>query len=222
MKYLQQFIDRYDAGRQLAEMLKKYAGRSNVLVLGLPRGGVPVAYEVASALGAPLDTIIVRKLGVPGDKELAMGAIASGGILVLNNEVIHSLGITSEMVERVAAEEQRELERRELAYREGRPPFDAKGRIVLLIDDGIATGATIRAAARGLRTCSPAKIIIAAPIASAIAVRQLKDEVDKVDEVVALMMPRSFFSIGELYEDFSEVNDEEVRELLHTPIVIAG
>lgn len=214
MQYFQQFIDRYDAGRQLAKSLKNYAGHSNVLVLGLPRGGVPVAYEVARALGAPLDTIIVRKLGVPGHQELAMGAIASGGIRVLNNEVIHSLGITDKMIDRVTAVEQRELERREYVYREGRKPFDVKGRIVLLIDDGIATGATIRAAAMALRTCGPAKIVVAAPIASAIAVGQLKHE---VDEVVLLMMPKSFCSIGEWYEDFSETSDNEVRDLLRTP-----
>jgi predicted phosphoribosyltransferase len=207
----QYFADRYDAGLRLAARLKSYAGRSDLLVLALPRGGVPVGYEVARALDAPLDIMIVRKLGVPGQEELAMGAIGSGGVRVLNDGVVDSMGISSRTIEEVALREQRELERREQLYREGRPAFDAKGKIVILVDDGIATGSTIRAAAKALRKLSPARIIIGVPVAPASTVEQLREE---VDEVVCLTMPKPFFAIGESYGDFSQVDDEEVRALL--------
>jgi predicted phosphoribosyltransferase len=207
----QYFADRFDAGCRLAAKLKSYVGRSDLLVLALPRGGVPVAYEVARALNAPLDIMIVRKLGVPGQEELAMGAIGSGGVRVLNDHVVESMEISNEAIERVAAREQRELARREQLYRGGCPPFDAKGRTVIIVDDGIATGSTIRAAAKGLRKMGPARIIIAVPVAPASTVRQLEQE---VDEVVCLTTPNPFFAIGESYGDFSQVGDDEVRALL--------
>jgi predicted phosphoribosyltransferase len=212
---LQRFADRFDAGRRLASRLKSYAGSAALLVLGLPRGGVPVAREVARALGAPLDVMIVRKLGVPGEEELAMGAISSGGVWVMNERVVKSMGIPAEVIEEVAAREQHELERREQLYRGSRPPFDAKGRTVILVDDGIATGATIRAAARALRKLEPARIIIAVPTAPASTLQKLEKE---VDEVVCLRTPKPFFAIGESYEDFSQVGDDEVRAMLLDPV----
>lgn len=205
------FRDRSDAGRRLAACLKGYAGRADVLVLALPRGGVPVAFEVAETLGAPLDIFLVRKLGVPGQEELAMGAIASGGVRFTNRGVVDYLRIPAEVIERVAAEEQKELERRERAYRGGRPGADVRGRAVILVDDGLATGSTMRAAVSALRGQQPARIVAAAPVSS----RQACDELSaEVDEVVCALTPEPFRGVGEWYEDFSQTTDEEVRELL--------
>src|SRR6267378_4077526 len=205
------FRDRTDAGRKLAARLDHYAGRDDVVVLGLPRGGVPVAYEVARELGAPLDVFLVRKLGVPGQEELAMGAIASGGVRVLNEDVISYLGIPGEVIDAVAANEQRELERRARAYRGDRPPPDVKDRIVILIDDGLATGSTMRAAAESLRRQKPRRIVVAVPVSS----RETCDEFrSEVDEIVCAYTPEYFQGVGLWYEDFSQTSDEEVRELL--------
>src|SRR2546426_10320848 len=205
------FRDRTDAGRKLAARLKKYAGRTDVLVLALPRGGVPVAYEVAKELGAPLDVFLVRKLGVPGQEELAMGAIASGGVRVVNEDVVSYLGIPGEVIDIVAADERTELERRERAYRNGRPPPDVNGRVVILIDDGLATGSTMRAAAAALRAQKPARIDGAVPVAAPRTCRQFKPE---VDEVICAVTPQPFRGVGLWYRDFSQTTDEEVRELL--------
>lgn len=205
------FRDRTDAGKKLAARLKKYAGRPDVLVLALPRGGVPVAAEVAKELGAPLEIFLVRKLGVPGHEELAMGAIASGGARVINQDVVNYLGISAEVIDAVAANEQRELERRERAYRDGRPQPDVKGRVVILIDDGLATGSTMRAAAAALREQKPARIVVAVPVAAPATCEQFRDE---VDEVVCAATPEPFRGVGLWYEDFSQTTDEEVRELL--------
>lgn len=205
------FRDRIDAGQKLSAKLAKYTGRSDVLVLALPRGGVPVAFEVAKKLSAPLDIFLVRKLGVPGHEELAMGAIASGGTRVLNEDVVHYLQIPSDVIDAVAAEEQRELERREQAYREGRPPPKVKDRIVILIDDGLATGSTMRAAAAALREQDPAKIVVAVPVSPAETCEEFRHE---VDEVVCAATPEPFRGVGLWYEDFAQTTDEEVRQLL--------
>jgi putative phosphoribosyl transferase len=206
-----QYRDRADAGRQLASKLRAYADRPDVLVLGLPRGGVPVAFEVARSLGAPLDVFLVRKLGVPGHEELAMGAIASGGVYVLNEEVVQSLRIPHQVIERVAAAEQRELERRERAYRDDRPPPDVRGHTVILVDDGLATGSTMRAAAAALRRQGPARIVVAVPTAARATCNELRAE---VDEIVCAITPEPFYAVGLSYEDFSQMSDAEVRELL--------
>src|SRR5256712_9772189 len=171
---IERFRDRREAGQVLADRLTAYAGRPDVLVLALPRGGVPVAYEVAKALGAPLDVFLVRKLGVPGQEELAMGAIASGGVRVLNEDVISYLGIPGEVIDAVAAHEQRELERRERAYRDNRPPPEVNGRVVILIDDGLATGSTMRPAAAALREQKPARIVVAVPVSAPETCQQFK------------------------------------------------
>ncbi len=205
------FRDRTDAGRKLAARLKEYAGRTDVLVLALPRGGVPVAYEVAKELGAPLDVFLVRKLGVPGQEELAMGAIASGGVRVLNEDVVSYLGIPAEVIDIVGADERRELERRERTYRNGRPPPDVTGRVVILIDDGLATGSTMRAAAAALRAQRPARIVVAVPVSAPETCEQFKSE---VDEVICAATPEPFRGVGLWYRDFSQTTDEEVRELL--------
>lgn len=205
------FRDRTDAGRQLAARLRKYANRSDVIVLALPRGGVPVAHEVAKAIGAPLDVFLVRKLGVPGYEELAMGAIASGGVRVINEDVVRQLHIPDEVIDAVAAEEQRELERRERAYRGDRPPPDVKGRIAILIDDGLATGSTMRAAAEALRKQGPAQIVVAVPVAAPQTCEEFRRE---VDEIVCAVTPEPFRGVGLWYQDFSQTTDEEVRELL--------
>jgi putative phosphoribosyl transferase len=207
----ERFQDRRDAGRMLAGKLSEYAGRSDVLVLALPRGGVPVAYEVARALAAPLDIVLVRKLGVPGQEELAMGALASGDVLVLNDDVVSALEIGPDVVEAVAERERRELERREAAYRGGRRPVDVGDRVVILIDDGLATGATMRAAAVALRQRGPRRLVIAVPTASVATSRALAAE---VDEIVCAMTPEPFHAVGLWYEDFSQTTDDEVRELL--------
>lgn len=205
------FRDREDAGRRLSARLGAYAGRGDVTVLALPRGGVPVAFEVARALGAPLDVLVVRKLGVPGHEELAMGAIASGGVRVLNEEVVRRLRIPPWVVEAQAARERVELERRERAYRGGRPPLDVRGRTVILVDDGIATGSTLRAAVRALRLLGPARTVVAAPAGAADSCRMLAEE---ADEVICLQQPEPFGAVGEYYGDFPQTGDAEVRTLL--------
>ena len=205
------FEDRSEAGRRLAKQLIGYAGRTDVLLLALPRGGVPVAFEIAKTLNAPLDAFLVRKLGVPGHEELAMGAIASGGVRVINHEVVRSMGIPEEVIDQVAAREKLELERRERAYRGERPKPDVRGRIVILVDDGLATGATMRAAVAALRAQDPARIIVAVPTAAPEACEAFEHE---VDEIVCLTRPWPFFGVGASYQDFSQTTDEEVRRLL--------
>jgi predicted phosphoribosyltransferase len=205
------FRDRKDAGRRLAEDLMEYAPREDVVVLGLPRGGVPVAYEVANALGAPLDIFLVRKLGLPGHEELAMGAIASGGVRVLNPEVVQALDIPERVIDAVAQREQNELERREKAYRGDRPKPELEGKTVILIDDGLATGASMRAAVAGLRVQHPAKIIVAVPTAAPETCEAFEDT---VDEIVCATTPQPFYGVGIWYQDFAQVTDEEVRQLL--------
>jgi predicted phosphoribosyltransferase len=195
----------------LAQALKQYAGRSGVLVLALPRGGVPVAYEVARELNAPLDVFVVRKLGVPGHEELAMGAIASGGFRVLDENLIQTLKIRDDVVEAVSERSRRELRRQELAFRDDRPPSDVREQIVILVDDGLATGATMRAAVAALRVQHPARIIVAAPTAAASTCEELESE---VDECVCVMTPDPFLAVGLWYDDFSQTTDEEVRHLL--------
>jgi predicted phosphoribosyltransferase len=205
------FHDRAHAGRVLAARLTAYAGRPDVLVLALPRGGVPVAYEAAKALRAPLDVFIVRKLGVPGREELAMGALATGDVRVLNEEVVHALAIPADVIDATAEAERRELERRERLYRDDRPPPDVRGRTVILIDDGLATGSTMRAAVAALRRLGPARLVVAVPVASADTCVDLSTE---VDEVVCAYTPEPFHAVGLWYEDFTQTTDEEVYELL--------
>jgi predicted phosphoribosyltransferase len=205
------FGSRVDAGQTLARLLTRYAARSDVIVLGLPRGGVPVAAIVAAALGAPLDVFTVRKIGVPGYRELAIGAIASGGARVLNHPLIAQLGLTDRALGAVIAEEQRELARREQVFRGDRPPLDVGGRIVILVDDGLATGSTMRAAVRAVRDLGPSRVVVAVPVGSAEACRDLETE---ADEVVCAKMPRPFVAVGRWYRDFSETPDAEVTRLL--------
>lgn len=205
------FSDRRDAGRVLAQELTAYAGRSDVIVLALPRGGVPVAYEVALALNAPLDIFIVRKLGLPGHEELAIGAIASGGVRVRNEDIIHALNIPEAMINRVAQQELQELGRREQLYRGDRPMLDVQDKTVILIDDGLATGASMRAAVSGVRTQHPARIVIAVPTAAPETCNAFEFE---VDEIVCAMTPEPFFGVGKWYENFSQITDEEVHTLL--------
>jgi predicted phosphoribosyltransferase len=208
------FRDRVAAGRALARALAPYAGRKDVVVLALPRGGVPVAYEVARALAAPLDVFLVRKLGVPGQRELAMGAIASGGAQVLNRDVIDSLRIPASAIAAVVREEQQELERRARAFRGTRPEPDVRGKTVLLVDDGLATGSTMRAAVAALRRREPAAIVVAAPVGSTTTCAVLQDE---ADAVVCAATPEPFYAVGQAYEDFTQTTDEEVRDLLARP-----
>lgn len=208
---LQLFSDRHEAGRQLASQLGDYQGREDVVVLGLPRGGVPVAYEVASALNAPLDVFLVRKLGVPGHPELAMGAIASGGVRVLNDDVIGWYGLPESEIDRVAADEQEELARREREYRREQTPLDLRGRTVLLVDDGLATGSTMKAAVKAVRTLEPARIVVAVPVGATDTCRELRE---LADEVVCAHTPEPFSAVGLWYRDFSQTTDDEVRELL--------
>lgn len=205
------FHDRTDAGKQLAEKLMHYADRPDVLVLALPRGGVPVAFEVAQALHAPLDIFLVRKLGVPGYEELAMGAIASGGVRILNRDVVESLEISEQSIEAVAAAEQAELERRERAYRDNRPAPNVQGKTVILVDDGLATGSTMRAAATALRKCDPAALVVAVPVGSP---DTCQDFQDLADETVCAATPEPFYAIGAWYENFSQTSDADVQELL--------
>jgi len=207
------FHDRVEAGRRLAEKLGRYANQPDVLVLALPRGGVPVGYEVARALGAPLDLFLVRKLGLPGQEELAMGAIASGGARVLNRGLLERLRIPMEMVERVAADEERELARREQAYRGAHAPPAVRGRTVILVDDGLATGATMHAAAAALRQLGPARIVVAVPVGAPSTCEDFRDD---ADEIVCAETPEPFLAVGQWYEDFSQTSDEEVRHLLES------
>jgi putative phosphoribosyl transferase len=205
------FPNRTEAGRQLAEKLIKYVGRADVIVLGLPRGGVPVAFEVAQRLGVPLDVFLVRKLGVPGFEELAVGAIASGGVRVLNEDVMRAIPNVDEVIESVTARETAELERREQTYRDGRPAPELRDRVVILVDDGLATGATMRAAVKALRQRGVAKIVVAVPVGPPDTCREFEDE---ADETICASAPEFFQAVGQYYEDFSQTSDEEVRELL--------
>jgi predicted phosphoribosyltransferase len=195
----------------LAGQLTKYAGHEDVIVLGLPRGGVPVAFEVAKKLNAPLDIFVVRKLGVPGHRELAMGAIATGGVRVLNDDLVQRLGISAKTIDAITAEEGQELKRRELAYRGHGASPEIRGKTVILVDDGIATGSTMRAAVEAVRKQGPARLIVAVPTAAPSSYDELKPQ---VDEMVALMTPEDFFAVGQFYEDFSQTTDEEVTRLL--------
>ena len=208
---MQRFPDRRDAGRQLAGKLSKYAGRPDVIVLALPRGGVPVAYEVAQAIQAPLDVLIVRKLGLPGEEELAIGAIASGGIRILNQDIIDALAVSQAVIDHVTEQEKTELERRERQYRGERPVLEIGDRTVILVDDGLATGASMLAAVRATRLCYPAKVVVAVPVASYQATFILRQE---VDEVICVRVPDDFEGVGRWFEDFSQTTDEEVRHLL--------
>jgi putative phosphoribosyl transferase len=212
-----QFRDRSEAGKMLAKRLTAYANRQDLLVLGLPRGGVPVAFEIATSLNAPLDICLVRKLGVPDHEELAMGAIASGGVRVLNYDVVDSFGIDRETINEVAAKELRELQRRDHSYRGARPLPEIKNRTVILVDDGIATGSTMRAAIAIVQQQQPQHLVVAVPVAPPITCEQLQAE---VDEVVCLVMPESLYAIGLWYEDFSQTTDAEVRNLLAKQSVI--
>jgi predicted phosphoribosyltransferase len=205
------FRDRRDAGVRLAARLGTYAGRRDVVVLALPRGGVPVASEVARALRAPLDVFLVRKLGVPFHRELAMGAIASGGVRVLNTAILEAFGIPTEAVDAVAREEEAELARRECLYRGDRAAPDVRGKVIVLVDDGLATGATMRAAVTALRRLGPARIVVAVPTASAEACTEMAAA---ADEVVCAETPEPFLAVGASYEDFSETTDADVRRLL--------
>jgi predicted phosphoribosyltransferase len=205
------FRDRHDAGVQLAARLVQYAGDPNVLVLGLPRGGVPVAYEVARALHAQLDVFVVRKLGVPGHRELAMGAIASGGVRVLNAEVLKSLQISDAIIATAARQEQQELERQQRAYRDDIPFPDLAGRTVIIVDDGLATGSTMRAAVRALRHAGPARIVVAVPVGAIETCQSLRLE---ADEVVCAAAPEDFQAVSLWYDEFTQTTDQEVRGLL--------
>jgi len=205
------FLNRVDAGRKLAKKLDAYAGRRDVLVLGIPRGGVPVAFQVASQLEAPLDVFVVRKLGAPWQPELAFGAIATEGIRILDVQIVESLGISRMEIERIATRERQELDRRERVYRGGRPPLNVEGMTVILVDDGIATGASTRAAINALRKLKPARIVLAAPIAPASTCARLRRE---VDDLICVDTPETFYAIGEFYEDFSQVSDDQVTNLL--------
>jgi putative phosphoribosyl transferase len=213
------FRNRAEAGSLLARKLERYRDVAGVLVLGLPRGGVPVAYEVAIALNAPLDILLVRKLGVPGQDELAMGALASNGIQILNQPVIEYLGIPEPIVEAVTEQELEELERRERLYRGVRPPADIRGKTVIVIDDGLATGSTMKAAIAALRRQNPEKIVIAVPTAAPETCEELKSA---ADEVVCAITPEPFYAVGFSYEDFEQTTDEEVKELIQRAATRSG
>jgi len=206
------FANRTQAGQRLAQQLGKYADRDDVLVLGAPRGGAPVAFEVAKALSAPLDVFMLRKLGVPGHEELAFGAIASGGVRILDQRTVQGLGISELDIERTTRAEKQELERREALYRKEHPPLDVVGMTVILVDDGIATGSTMLAAIRALRQMKPARVVVAVPVAPSHTCRKLEPE---VDELVCLEMPTHFYGVGQFYMDFSQVSDAEVTKLLN-------
>ncbi len=205
------FRDRAEAGRRLGRELARYADRDDVVVLALARGGVPVGFEIARALNAPLDVFLVRKLGVPGQEELAMGALASGGVRVFNEDLLARLGVSAATVDAVAAKEQEELERRERAYRGTRPPLPVAGRTVILADDGLATGASMRAAAVALAKLSPERIVAAVPVGAADVCARLREV---ADEVVCAETPEPLWAVGSWYDDFSQTTDEEVRDLL--------
>jgi putative phosphoribosyl transferase len=211
MNFAPIFRDRADAGTALARLLDEYAGRDDVVVLALPRGGVPVGYQVAEALGAPLDVFLVRKLGTPGHRELAMGAIASGGVRVLNDEVVRWLHIRPEQIESVAREEEQELVRREAAYKAGRPPVSVNARIAILVDDGLATGSTMRAAVQAVRQLGPARIVVAVPVGAPSTCDEFRSI---ADEIVCARTPEPFSAVGQWYRNFSQTTDEEVRALL--------
>jgi len=205
------YLDRIDAGRKLAARLAAYSDHPDIVVLGLPRGGVPVAFEVAQTLHAPLDVFVVRKLGVPGHEELAMGAIATGDVRVLNDDVVRMLNVPERIIEAVTARERVELERREHAYRGDRPPLSVRARTVILVDDGLATGSTMRAALAALRRQGPKRLVVAVPIGAAETCAEFKRE---ADDVVCAATPEPFYAVGVWYHDFSETSDAEVRELL--------
>jgi putative phosphoribosyl transferase len=205
------FRNRTEAGQKLALKLQAYSGQPDVVVLALPRGGVPVGCEVAKALRAPIDVFVVRKLGVPWNPELAMGAVATGGVRILEEETVRSLAIPSEEIARIAAQEERELERRERSYRGVNAPLPVAGKRVILVDDGIATGSTMRAGVVALRRLQPARVVIAVPVAPRVTCMMLRKV---ADEVVCVIEAEDFFAIGEWYEDFSQLSDDEVRSLL--------
>jgi len=205
------FKTRKEAGQRLTSDLKEYANRPDVIVLGLPRGGVPVAYEVARGLNAPLDVWLVRKLGAPGHEELAMGAIASGSTRILNKDVVRSLGVSEQAIDKVAAKEQQELERREKAYRGDQPPLELRDRTVLLVDDGVATGASMHAAAVALRQHDPKQIVAAVPVAAPETCKEFQVEVDKI---ICSETPQPFYAVGLWYDKFDQTTDQEVRDLM--------
>jgi putative phosphoribosyl transferase len=205
------FANRAEAGRALARRLKRYADRDDVIVLGAPRGGVPVAFEVAAALRVPLDVFVLRKLGVPGSEELAFGAIASGGVRILDLDTVRALSLSASEINQVTQAEEWELERREHKYRGGRPRLRLAGLTVILVDDGIATGSSMRAAIRALRQMKPAALVIATPVGPRAACDRLRAE---VDELICLETPEPFYGVGQFYQDFSQLTDEEVAELL--------
>jgi putative phosphoribosyl transferase len=209
------FHDRRDAGRLLAERLSRYVGRDDLVVLALPRGGVPVAFEVARVLRAPLDVFVVRKLGVPGHAELALGAVASGGVRVLNEDVVAALGLDDEAIEGIAERELAEVERRERVYRGERPPPELRGKVAILVDDGLATGASMRAAALAARKLGPQQVVVAVPVAADQTCNEFRDD---VDEVVCAFTPEPFYAVGLWYENFEQTSDEEVRTLLKQPV----
>lgn len=206
-----QFENRDEAGRVVGDRLRAYADRDDVIILALPRGGTPVGYRVARVLGAPLDVFLVRKLGVPGHEELAMGAIASSGVRVLNDEVLSYLSVDKKVLEGVTERERRELDRREEEYRGGRPPPDVRGKTAILVDDGLATGSTMRAAVQALKQLGPSRIVVAVPTA---APQTCEEFAGEVDEVVCAITPEPFYAVGAWYKDFSQTSDDEVRELL--------
>lgn len=216
---MQRYLDRDDAGRQLARRLTQYRGEADAIVLALPRGGVPVGSAVARELGLPLDVLVVRKLGLPMDPELAMGAVASGGAVVLNADVLRHLPPGSDAVERVKAREVAEVERRERAYRGGRAPLDVRGRLVIVVDDGLATGATMEAAVRALGSLGAYRIVVAAPVASPEAHERLSAA---ADDVVCLQVPAFFGAVGQCYVNFDQTSDDEVRRLLADPAAPAA
>jgi putative phosphoribosyl transferase len=205
------FRDRFEAGRILGESLQSYAGRGDVLVLALPRGGVPVGFEVARRLGAPLDVFVVRKLGTPWHEELAMGAIATGGVRVLNDEVVQAYSIPEPVIAEVIGREEQELARRERLFRGGRAPLRIVGKTVILVDDGLATGSTMRAALKALRQQAPARIVAGVPVGAPETCEEFQGE---ADEMICVRTPEPFFAVGQFYEDFSQTSDEEVREMM--------
>jgi predicted phosphoribosyltransferase len=205
------FADRRQAGVALAQQLSNYKGRNDVVVLALPRGGVPVAYEVARALDAPLDIFVVRKLGMPGHREFAIGALASGGVRIMNDEMVHAYGIPTSAIDRVVREETEELERREQLYRADLLPLDLRSRVVLLVDDGLATGATMTAAVKAIRAHQPARVVVAVPVGAPDTCQEMQEV---ADQVVCARTPQPFSAVGLWYRDFSETSDDEVRALL--------
>ena len=213
MSWSPRFADRREAGAVLAGLLSRYAARPDVIVLALPRGGVPVAFEVAEALGAPLDIFLVRKLGMPGHPEFAMGAIASGGVRVMSDDVVRAYGVSAAAIEEVARVEQRELERREREYRQHHAAANIAGKVAILVDDGLATGSTMKAAVRALRAQQPARVVVAVPVGAP----STCDEFTSIaDEVVCARTPEPFSAVGLWYQDFSQTTDDEVRTLLQT------